>query len=63
MPAQMSVELVELNGSPGIVFSGAGRVIGTLTLDVDDTGHVVNIHNVANPDKLQAVTARTVHPV
>ena len=63
MPAEMSVELVELNGSPGIVFTGAGRVIGTLTLDVDNTGHVVAIHNVANPDKLHAITTRTVHPI
>lgn len=60
-PADMTVEVVLLNGAPGIVFSGAGRVLATLTLDLDEHGDVVTIHNVANPDKLGAVAARTVH--
>ncbi|MEW2382725.1 RNA polymerase sigma-70 factor [Micromonospora sp. NPDC047707] len=60
-PADMVVELVELNGRPGIVFSGGGRVIATLTLDLDEDGRIAGIHNVANPDKLHAVAARTVH--
>lgn len=58
--ADMSVELVELNGGVGVVFAGAGRVIATLTLDLDDTGHIAAIHNVANPDKLGAVTGGVV---
>ncbi|WP_394813762.1 sigma-70 family RNA polymerase sigma factor family protein [Streptomyces litchfieldiae] len=62
-PADMTVELVELNGAPGLVFSGDERVISTLTLDLDETGRVAAIHNVANPDKLRAVAARTVHPL
>lgn len=60
-PAEMAVELVELNGGPGLVFTGAGRVLATLTLDLDDAGRVSAIHNVANPDKLRAVATRTVH--
>jgi RNA polymerase sigma-70 factor (TIGR02957 family) len=59
--ADMAVELIELNGGVGVVFAGAGRVIATLTLDLDDTGHIAAIHNVANPDKLGAVSGRTVH--
>ncbi|GAA3232419.1 RNA polymerase sigma-70 factor [Dactylosporangium siamense] len=59
--ADMRVDLVELNGRSGIVFTGAGRVIGTLALDVDDSGRVVAIHNVANPDKLRAVATGEVH--
>ncbi|MFD9737247.1 RNA polymerase sigma-70 factor [Umezawaea sp. NPDC059074] len=62
-PADMGVDLMELNGSTGVVFTGAGRVIATLTLDVDERGLVTALHNVANPDKLAAVTAGTVHPV
>jgi RNA polymerase sigma-70 factor (TIGR02957 family) len=58
--ADMSVVLVELNGGVGVVFAGAGRVIATLTLDLDDTGHIAAIHNVANPDKLGAVTGGVV---
>ena len=59
--ADMRVDFVELNGRTGIVFAGAGRVIGTLALDVDADGLVVAIHNVANPDKLRAVAAGEVH--
>jgi RNA polymerase sigma-70 factor (TIGR02957 family) len=61
--ADMTAELVELNGSVGVVFAGAGRVIATLTLDLDDTGHIAAIHNVANPDKLGAVTGRIVRQI
>jgi RNA polymerase sigma-70 factor (ECF subfamily) len=62
-PADMSMELVELNGRPGIVFRGADRVIATLSLDIDEVGRIAGIYNVANPDKLRAVAARTIHPV
>ncbi|MFD5138032.1 FAD-dependent oxidoreductase [Streptomyces sp. NPDC058378] len=34
-PADMKAELVEINGGPGLVFSGAGRVIATVTFDFD----------------------------
>ena len=54
-PADMNAELVEINGGPGIVFSGADRVIATLTFDFDADGRITAIHNVANPDKLRAV--------
>lgn len=53
--ADMRVDLMEFNGGPGIVFRGAGRVIGTMTLDLDDQGRIAGIYNVANPDKLQAL--------
>ncbi|MGH3579034.1 MAG: RNA polymerase sigma-70 factor [Mycobacterium sp.] len=51
----MAVEVVDVNGGPGIVFTGAGRVVATLTVDLDVAGRIVTIHNVANPDKLRAV--------
>jgi hypothetical protein len=51
----MAAEVVEINASPGILLSGAGRVIATLTVELDADGRVVTIHNVANPDKLRAV--------
>ncbi|BBZ14668.1 RNA polymerase sigma-70 factor [Mycobacterium branderi] len=53
--ADMAVEVVDINGGPGIVFTGAGRVIATLTVDLGADGRIVTIHNVANPDKLGAV--------
>ena len=60
-PADMIAEIVPVNGSAGVVIRGAGRVIGTLVLELDDAGRVVTIFNTANPDKLQAVAARVVH--
>ncbi|WP_066951610.1 RNA polymerase sigma-70 factor [Microtetraspora fusca] len=58
-PADMNAELVEINGGPGIVFSGSGRVIATVTFDFDGDGRITTIHNVANPDKLLAVADGT----
>jgi RNA polymerase sigma-70 factor (ECF subfamily) len=62
-PTDMAAEVLELNGAWGVVISGAGRIIGTLTLDVDDDGRIRGILNVANPDKLRAVADRSVHPL
>ncbi|WP_250030705.1 RNA polymerase sigma-70 factor [Paractinoplanes maris] len=55
-PADMRVELVDLNGGPGLVFSGPDRVISTLSFDFAADGRILGIYNVANPDKLHAVT-------
>ncbi|RLP88306.1 RNA polymerase sigma-70 factor [Micromonospora sp. BL4] len=54
-PDDMRAALVEINGGPGVVFNGAGRVIATVTFDIDADGRITTIHNVANPDKLRAV--------
>ncbi len=55
--AAMTAEIVELNGIPAIVFTGGGRVLSVLGLDLDADGRVVAIHNIANPDKLRTVAA------
>ncbi|MFI7462887.1 RNA polymerase sigma-70 factor [Nonomuraea sp. NPDC049646] len=62
-PGDMRAELAELNGGPGVVFSGQGRVVATVTFDFDADGHITAVHNVANPDKLGAVAAGTAHDV
>ncbi|GGW55703.1 hypothetical protein GCM10010503_36000 [Streptomyces lucensis JCM 4490] len=62
-PADMKAELVEINGGPGIVFSGPEHVIATVTLDFGTDGRITAIHNVANPDKLQAVAKGTTYDV
>jgi RNA polymerase sigma-70 factor (TIGR02957 family) len=59
-PADMVAEVVDLNGAPGVVFRGGGRVLATLTLDLDEHGLITGIHNVANPDKLGAIASGTV---
>ncbi|MET7947060.1 RNA polymerase sigma-70 factor [Micromonospora sp. NPDC005324] len=60
-PHDMRAALVEINGGPGLVFSGAGRVVATLSCDIDASGRITTIHNVANPDKLRAVADGTTH--
>ncbi|MEV5507904.1 RNA polymerase sigma-70 factor [Streptomyces orinoci] len=62
-PAEMRAELTEINGGPGVVFSAPDRVIATLTFDFDATGRITTLHNVANPDKLQAITQGTTHDI
>ncbi|WP_406079773.1 RNA polymerase sigma-70 factor [Micromonospora sp. NBC_00858] len=62
-PADMTAEVVEINGGPGMVFRGAGRVIATVTFDIDADGRIAAIHNVANPDKLHAVAGGTAHDI
>ncbi|MFJ7631577.1 RNA polymerase sigma-70 factor [Streptomyces sp. NPDC097595] len=62
-PADMRAELVEINGGPGMVFSGPDRVIATMTFDFDARGRITAIHNVANPDKLRAVTEGVAYDV
>jgi hypothetical protein len=59
--ADMAAEVVDINGGPGILLTGAGRVIATLTVDLDDDGRIVTVHNVANPDKLRAVADGVKH--
>ncbi|WP_405705079.1 RNA polymerase sigma-70 factor [Streptomyces sp. NBC_00069] len=62
-PADMNAELVEINGGPGMLFSGRNRVIATVTFDFDADGRITAIHNVANPDKLRAIAGGTTHHV
>lgn len=62
-PADMSAELVEINGGPGMLFSGLGRVVATVTFDFDADGRITAVHNVANPDKLQAIADGSAHDV
>ncbi|MFE3445956.1 RNA polymerase sigma-70 factor [Nocardia sp. NPDC059180] len=60
-PADMRVELVEINGAAGLLFRGPDRVIATITLTLDPEGRIIAIHNVANPDKLHAIVEGAVH--
>ena len=62
-PADRKAELVEINGGPGIVFRGPGGVIATVTFGFDADGRITAIHNVANPDELQAVADGTPYDI
>ncbi|WP_232668264.1 RNA polymerase sigma-70 factor [Pseudonocardia sp. TRM90224] len=59
----MAASLIQINGGPGLVFTGAGRVIATLTVELDDEGRIAVVHNIANPDKLRAMATGEVHDV
>jgi hypothetical protein len=59
--ADMTATITEINGTPGLLVRGGGRVLGTVTVELDDSGRIVAIHTVSNPDKLAAVTAGRIH--
>ncbi|MFE3450821.1 RNA polymerase sigma-70 factor [Nonomuraea sp. NPDC059194] len=52
----MTVEIVDVNGGPGLLVSGGGRVLSVLTVDLDEAGRVVAIHTIGNPDKLERLS-------
>ena len=56
-PADLTARLVEINGGPGLLLSGPGRVIATVTFDFDADGRITAIYNVANPEKLGSVSS------
>jgi RNA polymerase sigma-70 factor (ECF subfamily) len=58
-PTDIRAELTTINGGPGVLFRAPDRVLATLTFDFDPEGRIATVHNVANPDKLRAVTAGT----
>ncbi|WP_280236660.1 RNA polymerase sigma-70 factor [Nocardia cyriacigeorgica] len=60
-PADMRVDMVEINGAAGLLFRGPDHVIATITLTLDPEGRIVAIHNVANPDKLHGIGLGEVH--
>ena len=60
-PADMKMGLVDINGAPGMLFTAPDRVIATVTFDFSPDGRITALHNVANPDKLQAVTQGTTY--
>jgi RNA polymerase sigma-70 factor (ECF subfamily) len=61
--AEMAMRIAEINGSPSVLITGAGRVLGILTLQLDESGRVAAVRVVTNPDKLGGVAAGNVHPV
>jgi RNA polymerase sigma-70 factor (TIGR02957 family) len=60
--SDLTIEMVEINGSPGTLATADGRAIGAMTAVVAG-GRITAIHLVTNPDKLQAITAGRTLPV
>ena len=60
--ADISLEAVEINGSPGTLITAGGRAIAALTLVACD-GRITAIQLLANPDKLTAIAAGRTLPM
>jgi RNA polymerase sigma-70 factor (ECF subfamily) len=53
----MTMEIVDVNGVPGVVIRGGGKVLSAFATEIAD-GRVHAFHVVANPDKLHTVAER-----
>jgi RNA polymerase sigma-70 factor (TIGR02957 family) len=60
--ADMTVEVVEINGGPGTMITVGGKPITAVTTVVAG-GRITAIQLVANPDKLRAITAGRTLPL
>ncbi|WP_433664197.1 RNA polymerase sigma-70 factor [Nocardia sp. CA-128927] len=56
--AEMSVEPVQVNGSPGLIYRLAGEVDTVLALRIDD-GLITGLYAVRNPEKLLHMESET----
>jgi len=60
--AEMTTNITEVNGSPGVVVTARGGVIAAMTTLVSD-GRITAIHLIDNPDKLSALTSGRTLPL
>ncbi|MCW2689081.1 MAG: polymerase sigma-70 factor, family [Mycobacterium sp.] len=61
--ADMTPRIAEIDGGPGVVILGTGRIVTVVTIELDAGGRIVSIRAVANPDKLVDVAAGHVRDV
>jgi RNA polymerase sigma-70 factor (TIGR02957 family) len=61
-PPDLAAEIIEVNGTPSIVFTVRGKLFSVMTVEVDD-GRVRDFHVVINPDKLQPLARQLNLPV
>ncbi|MFC5185378.1 RNA polymerase sigma-70 factor [Actinomadura harenae] len=54
---EWTISWAEINGEPGLILEGGGRVLGTIGVTTDEDGLISTVHMVGNPDKLHAVRA------
>ncbi|GLY84704.1 RNA polymerase sigma-70 factor [Actinoallomurus iriomotensis] len=58
-PEDMTVEITDVNGAPGVVIRGGDTVLSAMTAEIAD-GRVHTLHLVANPDKLESIVEHRV---
>jgi RNA polymerase sigma-70 factor (ECF subfamily) len=56
LPANTSVDLIELNGAPALVLKAGGHPMVAILVETDGT-RIYSIYGVSNPDKLGGITA------
>jgi RNA polymerase sigma-70 factor, ECF subfamily len=61
VPAEASLEEIDLNGAPGLVIRAGGRTVVALLIDTDGE-RIRSVFAVANPDKLGGLVARPPSP-
>jgi RNA polymerase sigma-70 factor, ECF subfamily len=54
LPADASVEFIELNGAPGLVLKAGGRPVVAIAIETDGE-RIHSVFAVSNPDKLHAI--------
>lgn len=54
VPSEATLDEIELNGAPGLVFRTAGRPLVAILIETDGE-HIHSVFAVANPDKLDAL--------
>jgi RNA polymerase sigma-70 factor (TIGR02957 family) len=60
--SDMTIEIAEINGSPGVIVSAVGRVITAMTAVVAG-GRITEVLVISNPDKLRAITSGRTLPL
>ena len=61
MPAEASLDEIDLNGAPGLVVRARGRPVVAILIDTDGE-RIRSVFAVANPDKLDALARGIVPP-
>lgn len=56
LPPEVAIEMIELNGAPGLIARAGGRPVVVVMIDTDGE-RIHSIFAVANPDKLDAIAA------
>lgn len=62
LPADASVDLVELNGAPALVLKAGGLPVVAILVETDGT-RIYAIYGISNPDKLGGIAAASPLPV
>jgi len=61
LPDEASIDIIELNGTPGLVLKAGGRPVVAIAIETDGE-RVFSVFGVSNPDKLGSIAASPMQP-